>query len=338
MADKELSKKLYQKIADSTVSAASIIDRERSLIHVSPAIDFMLGGGIQSGSLVIIRGKYKAGKTTTCLHFAKKAQEQGYRIVYLNIEARLTKRDLESIPGLDLSSEKFEVIQSNDASNPLTGEEFVAIGLLKLQEYEKCVVYFDSFSQLLSEDNTMGDITERTRDSMPLTLSKFCKRALPILNITDNICIGITHDIANTGPGHATKAETSGNKIQYANSFKLWAKYATGWEEEVEGMGSKKEKVQIGQYIHWECENSALGPPGLAMPGRLRYGIGIDDMAEWFDLAQGNYTGVITRKGAWYSFGEDFKAMGELNFINKMWENPEVAKAIIEEVKARLGS
>jgi len=324
--------KLYKRVEESTISAASIIDRERTLISVSPAIDAMLGGGIQAGSLVIIRGKYKAGKTTTCLHFAKKAQEQGYRIVYLNIEARLTRRDLESIPGLDLSPEKFEVIQSNDASAPLSGEEFVAIGLLKLQQYEKCVVYFDSFSQLLSEDNTIGDITERTRDSMPLTLSKFCKRALPILNITDNICIGITHDIANTGPGHATKAETSGNKIQYANSFKLWAKWASPWEE-VDGTNKK----QIGQLIHWECENSALGPPGQAIDGRLRYGIGIDEMAEWFDLAQGEHTGVVTKKGSWYSFGE-FKAQGDLKFIEKMREDPAIAQAIIEEVKARLGS
>lgn len=328
--------KLYKRVEESTISAASIIDRERTLISVSPAIDAMLGGGIQSGSLVIIRGKYKAGKTTTCLHFAKKAQEQGYRIVYLNIEARLTRRDLESIPGLDLSPEKFEIIQSNDATAPLSGEEFVAIGLLKLQQYEKCVVYFDSFSQLLSEDNLNGDITERTRDSMPLTLSKFCKRALPILNITDNICIGITHDIANTGPGHATKAETSGNKIQYANSFKLWAKWASPWEESIDG--DPKNTKQIGQLIHWECENSALGPPGQAIDGRLRYGIGIDEMAEWFDLAQGEHTGVITKKGTWYFFGEVGKAQGQLKFIDKMREEPEFAQAIIEEVKARLGS
>lgn len=328
--------KLYKRVEESTITASSIIDRERTLISVSPAIDTMLGGGIQSGSLVIVRGKYKAGKTTTCLHFAKKAQEKGYRIVYLNIEARLTKRDLESIPGLDLSPEKFEVIQSNDATKPLSGEEFVAIGLLKLQEYEKCVVYFDSFSQLLSEDNMMGDITERTRDSMPLTLSKFCKRVLPILNITDNICIGITHDIANTGPGHATKAETSGNKIQYANSFKIWAKWASPWEEAIDGDASNTK--QIGQLIHWECENSALGPPGQAIDGRLRYGIGIDEMAEWFDLAQGEHTGVVTKKGAWYSFGESGKVQGQLKFIDKMREEPEFAQAIIEEVKARLGS
>lgn len=325
--------KLYQKIAESTITASSIIDRERQIISVSPAIDVMLGGGIQSGSLTIIRGKYKAGKTTTCLHFAKKAQEQGYRIVYLNIEARLTSRDLNSVPGLDLSPEKFEIIQSNDASDPLSGEEFVEAGLYKLRQYEKCVVYFDSFSQLLSEDVFKKEMTERTRDSMPLTLSKFCKMALPILNITDNICIGITHDIANTGPGHATKAETSGNKIQYANSFKIWAKWASPWEEKI----SEKETKQIGQFIHWECENSALGPPGLGIAGRLRYGIGIDEMAEWFDLAQGEHTGVVTKKGSWYSFGEE-KAQGELKFIDMMYEKPDIAQAIITEVRARLGS
>jgi len=171
---------------------------------------------------------------------------------------------------------------------------------------------------------------------MPLTLSKFCKRVLPILNITDNICVGITHDVANTGPSRSTVSETSGTKIQYANSFKISARWASPWEVDITKPDGKNEKgVQIGQIIHWECENSALGPPNKTSEGRLRYGIGIDENAELFDLASSDGVKAISKSGSWYSFG-DIKHQGEYKFINYMIENPDFAAAILEETRARL--
>lgn len=317
--------KIVKLVKNCVFPASSLIDRKRTLIHVSPCLDDLLGGGITSGSLVIIRGQYKAGKTTTCLHFAKKAQEVGYKIVYLDIEARLTARDLSSIPGLDLSPEKFELCAHSEG-NILNGEDFIAVGEHKLKTEKNVVVVFDSFSQLISQDNMENDIRDRTRDSMPLTLSKFCKRALPFLSVNDNICIGITHDIANQGPGMATKIEASGRKIQYANSFKLAARWASDWKEG---------DTQIGQDIHWECENSALGPPNRTGIGKLRYGEGLDEVAELVEQAV--TCGVIKKGGAWYEVpGHESKLCGVLNTIEFLKQNVEIYNNIKTELKERL--
>lgn len=321
-------KNIIKLIKSSVFSASHLLDKKRRIIPVSPCLDDLLGGGISSGSLVIIRGQYKAGKTTTCLHFAKKAQQQGYKIVYLDIEARLTQRDLLSIPGLDLSPEKFELCAHSEG-NILNGEDFIAVAEHKLKVEQNVVVVFDSFSQLISQDNMHNDIRDRTRDSMPLTLSKFCKRALPALNVNDNICIGITHDIANQGPGMATKVEASGRKIQYANSFKLAARWASEWVEDGQ---------TIGQDIHWECENSALGPPNRTGVGKLRYGEGLDEIAELIPMAEN--TGVITKKGSWYylSWDDEEKYHGVDKIVNKLRLDPESFKRVLEEVYSRLVS
>ena len=317
--------KIVKLVKNCIFPASSLIEKERVLINVSPALDDILGGGITSGSLVIIRGQYKAGKTTTCLHFAKKAQEKGYKIVYLDIEARLTRRDLTSIPGLDLSPEKFELCQHSEG-NILNGEDFIAVGEFKLKTEKNVVVVFDSFSQLISQDNMENDIRDRTRDSMPLTLSKFCKRVLPFLNVNDNICIGITHDIANQGPGMATKIEASGRKIQYANSFKLAARWASDWKEG---------DTQIGQDIHWECENSALGPPNRTAIGKLRYGEGLDEVSELVDLAV--TACVIKKSGAWFEIdGVEGKLQGTARVGDYLKANPEVFQKVLAETKERL--
>lgn len=313
------------KLASKTIfSASHVTDRQRTLIPISPCLDNILGGGVTSGSLIIIRGQYKAGKTTTCLHFAKKAQEAGYKIYYLDIEARLTQRDLLSIPGLDLSPEKFQVCAHSD-EKILTGEEFIAIAELKLKLEKKIVVVFDSFSQLISQDNMTTDIRDRTRDSMPLTLSKFCKRALPVLNVNDNICIGITHDIANQGPGMATKVEASGRKIQYANSFKLAARWATEWKE--------GDQI-VGQDIHWECENSALGPPNREGIGKLRYGIGLDEVAELIPVAIDLC--LIKAAGSWFYLDEETKFHGEDKLVAHLRNDPDAFNTLQQKIKDRL--
>lgn len=320
-------KGIIKLISECVFPATHLLDKKRDLISVSPCLDDLLGGGITSGSLVIIRGQYKAGKTTTCLHFCKNAQKAGYKIVYLDIEARLTQRDLLSIPGLDLSEKKFELCAHSEG-NILTGEDFIAVGEHKIRVEKNIVVVFDSFSQLISQDNMENDIRDRTRDSMPLTLSKFCKRALPALSVNDNICIGITHDIANQGPGMATKVEASGRKIQYANSFKIAARWDTEWKEG---------DIVVGQDIHWECENSCLGPPGRTGVGKLRYNHGLDEVAELVDLAVVCGSTKLRKSGHWYLVdGCESKLNGIANTIEYLRDKPELCEQIKAEVKERL--
>jgi recombination protein RecA len=326
MSSKDLDKKIRELSEMCTTSAETVISRKRTILSVSPTIDNLTGGGITTGSLAIFRGPPKVGKTTTILHFASKAQKYGFSVCYLNIEGRLSERDLQ-VKGLDMSPEKFEVVESPEVGNILSGEDFLAIAEYKLKTRSKLIVIFDSFSQLISQDAKESDLRERVRDPIHITISRFCKRVLPILSITDNICVGVTHDVANQGYGHSTKSETSGTKIQYANNFKLYAKFSRKWEEG---------KRIVGQDIDWFCENTSLGIPQKLGVGKLRYGEGIDEVAEILPLA--NDTGVISAgHGGNYKYdGKNIKGAG--NFVDYLKENPEVFAEIYKEVRLRLES
>ena len=118
---------------DVILSGNALVDQKVLTIPVSPALDIVLNGGIPEGSFVVLTGQPKCGKTTTSLDFAATAQRSEYQgklkdtreVYYLNIEGRLKKRDLEGIPGLNLS--KFHIIGSQQGKI-LHAEEYLQIG------------------------------------------------------------------------------------------------------------------------------------------------------------------------------------------------------------------
>lgn len=59
------------------ISADAIVERPRKIIPTVLSLDISLSGGIPEGSVVLLSGKAKAGKTTICLHILKNAIDLG---------------------------------------------------------------------------------------------------------------------------------------------------------------------------------------------------------------------------------------------------------------------
>ena len=99
-------KDIVKEYGDVLHDPASITDEELSVISVSPKLDIALGGGVPEGSLFIMTGPEKVGKTVTALTFCANAQRLNRKTYYGNIEGRLRKRDIEGIKELtSISSE-----------------------------------------------------------------------------------------------------------------------------------------------------------------------------------------------------------------------------------------
>ena len=102
-----MNKDIVKEYGDVLHDPASITERPLKVISVGPKLDMALGGGVPEGSLFIMTGPEKVGKTVTALTFCANAQRYHNRqIYYANIEGRLKKRDLEGISDLDLDPEK----------------------------------------------------------------------------------------------------------------------------------------------------------------------------------------------------------------------------------------
>lgn len=317
------------------VTANAIIDSFSELLPVSPKVDSGLGGGIPEGSMVILAGPPKVGKSSLCLDFAATAQTlpwtdrfksgDPYRRVYFyNIEGRLKPRDLLGIR--HLKPEQIRVIQS-EPGHILTAEEYIAIAEENINMYPQAIHIIDSFSQLLTAGEKEADIADRYRADSPLLIARFCRRISNVIPVNKCIVMGITHMISNQSPGAKSPwMEASGRKLQYAVDVKLKASHATPW---IAG------EVQIGQTVHWTCETTATNArAGSKIDSKLRYGYGIDKEAELGELAAS--LGVIKKGGTWYDL-EGTKVQGVDNLAETLRAKPDLYHKYNKEVREMLG-
>lgn len=315
----------------------AIVDKKVLTIPVSPSLDIILNGGIPEGSFVVLTGQPKCGKTTSSLDFCATAQKKEYaygsfkegrEVYYLNIEGRLKKRDLEGIPGLDLS--RFHVIGSQQGKI-LHAEEYLQIAERIINEIPGCILIIDSYSALCTEAEITSDMDKMQRADGAKLLAKFCRKVANVIPVNKNIVIGITHLMGNpTGYGAEFK-EKSGQAIAYQTDVKIRAKTFKPWV-------LSSDNTQIGQEIEWQVLCSALGPPGGTISSFIRYGQGIDKHTELINLASD--LGLIQKGGAWYtitSVEDKPKFQGAEKVRQYLLDNPTVYEKLLSDVKSTMG-
>lgn len=347
--------------AGAFVSARDFMNIKKEIIPVSPKLDLILGGGIPEGSCVIFAGPPKFGKTVTSLHFSANAQERNRNVYFLNVEGRLKQRDLSGIPKLNY--DKLEIIGSYkldatdeekkkvDKSKILTAKDYLSIAERRIKDDPGCIVIIDSVSQLLTEDELISDIDKQHRTPVAILMSRFCKRISNVLPITGSIVIFIVHVVANTGGGHKTTSRTGGNKIQYAVDIDLECKWAEKWK--VGGSAEDPESgEQIGLKTHWITGSTGIAKPGMKTVSWIRFGAGIDETMELFEL--GKTLALIDIAKSWFrpafvegtKFHDEFwdekkkqyKAFnGAENFIQFLNERPEITELLRSKIKEMIG-
>ena len=333
----KLKEEVTKQFGDEIIlSGNALVDKKVLTIPVGPALDIVLNGGIPEGSFVVLTGQPKCGKTTTSLDFAATAQRPEYQgqlktpreVYYLNIEGRLKKRDLEGIPGLDLT--RFHIIGSQQGKI-LHAEEYLQIAEKIINEMPGSVVIIDSYSALCTEAEITSDMDKMQRADGAKLLAKFCRKVANVIPVNKNIVIGITHLMGNpTGYGAEFK-EKSGQAIAYQTDIKLRAKSFKAWIVGTEG-------TQIGQEIEWQVLCSALGAPGGVITSYIRYGQGIDRYTEIINLASD--LGIISKGGAWYTIGcldDKPKFQGVEKVRAYLVDNPTVYESLYSQVKETMG-
>jgi len=323
-----MNKDIIKEYGNVLHDASSITEKPLQVISVGPKLDMALGGGVPEGSLFIMTGPEKVGKTVTALSFCANAQEYYNReIYYANIEGRLKKRDLEGISGLDLKSELMQIISSTEG-NILSAEKYLSIVDNIVHTKPGAIAVVDSFSALSSESELTGNLEDVQVMSVQKILAKFCRRISNVLPINRVTVVGITHLMANVqrfGRGKA-KIEKSGSALKYQVDVKLHATHS---------VPIMQGDTQIGQTIHWQIVTSAIGPPGQKVESHIRYGRGIWKEMEIADLLID--FGLIEKAGAWLKLPSGDKIQGKANLAKYLEENPKEYAQFRSEVFEMVG-
>ena len=323
-----MNKDIIKEYGDVLHDASSITEKPLEVISVGPKLDMALGGGVPEGSLFIMTGPEKVGKTVTALSFCANAQKHYEReVYYANIEGRLKKRDLQGITDLSLDPELMQIIGSTEG-NILSAEKYLSIVDNIVHTKPGAVTVVDSFSALSSESELTGNLEDVQVMSVQKILAKFCRRISNVLPINRVTVVGITHLMANVqrfGRGK-TKIEKSGSALKYQVDVKLHATHS---------VPLMQGDTQIGQTIHWQIVTSAIGPPGQKVESHIRYGKGIWKEMEITDLLID--FGLISKAGAWLKLPNGEKIQGKVKLAQYLEENPDQYETFRSEVFSMVG-
>ena len=322
-----MTKDIIKEYGNVIHDPSSITDQKLKIISISPKLDIALGGGVPEGSLFIMTGPEKVGKTLTALTFCANAQQDNRKIYYGNVEGRLRKRDIEGIKELDSDAEKIKIIGSTQG-NILSAEKYLGIfdQIIHTQPNTICVI--DSFSALASDAELTGDLTDQQVMSVQKVLAKFCRRMAPALPINKVTVVGITHLMANVstfGRGKA-KVEKSGTALKYQVDVKLHASHT---KPIMQG------ETQVGQTVYWQVVTSSIGPPGQKVESHIKYGRGIWKEMELADLLVD--FGIVKKSGAWLTLPNAEKMQGKNNLATYLENNPDQYKQFEDDIFSMIG-
>jgi recombination protein RecA len=294
-AEDNVSNSVISKYGDVVRSGTEVLQNINSLnvIGVSPALDIALGGGLREGSVVVMTGDPKSGKTTTALHFAAKCQKENKRVIYVNTEGRLSRQNFDGIKGLN--SDNILIIESTD-ERVLSAEDFLNIIEFYIHNDHGCLIIADSLSNMVPSCELEGEVRTGVRNALPRLLSMFFKRISGTLMKNKIILICITHNIANTGgsPYAPQKMADCGNMLQYQAGTNMVITHRGKWQV------PKDTGPHVGQIANWAIKTSnAGGRPNSTAEGWIRYGIGVDETQEIIQIAC--EFRLIKAAGAWYT-------------------------------------
>lgn len=296
-------------------------------IPVSPIIDMTCGGGIREGSIVLVSGHEKLGKSAFCLQAAANAQclDDGItrRIYYFDIENKLMQRDLTGIRNLDLNK-NFEVIGSS-IDGLVPAEYYFNLAENIVTNNHHSIIIFDSFSMLLTKDELAYNFDDgQKRPDVPKYTAVFCKKMSQLVRPTKSILFGINHVYASQGMGPATLQESGGKKVQYAANYKFRLVYKKPEE---------KDGIIIGNTVFFQCmfhPSDSTTSPKEQCEFFHRFKYGIDDINDIIDI--GSLYGVMKKSGAWYSYGDE-KWQGKENTREAILNNPKLLNELRVKVQ-----
>ncbi|MEQ8972502.1 MAG: recombinase RecA [Coleofasciculus sp. C1-SOL-03] len=281
-------------------------------------LDLALGGGLPKGRIIEIYGPESSGKTTLALHAVAEVQKSGGVAAFVDAEHALDPT-YSSALGVD--------IENLLVSQPDSGESALEIVDQLVRSAAVDIVVIDSVAALVPRAEIEGEMGDTQVGLQARLMSKALRKIAG--NIGKSGCtviflnqlrqkIGITYG--------SPEVTTGGNALKFYCSVRLDIRRIQTLKKASEGEYGIRAKVKVAK--------NKVAPPFRIAEFDIIFGQGISRLGCLVDLAE--QTGVINRKGAWYSYNGDNIAQGRDNSVRYIEENPEFAATIEQQVREQL--
>lgn len=280
-------------------------------------LDLALGGGLPKGRVIEIYGPESSGKTTVALHAIAEVQKTGGIAAFVDAEHALDPTYAGAL-GVD--------IENLLVSQPDTGEAGLEIVDQLVRSSAVDIVVIDSVAALVPRAEIEGDMGDTHVGLQARLMSQALRKITG--NIGKSGCtvifinqlrqkIGITYGSPET--------TTGGNALKFYSSVRLDIRRI---------QTLKKGSDEFGNRVKVKVAKNKVAPPFRIAEFDIIFGKGVSTLGCLVDLAE--ETGILLRKGAWYSYNGDNISQGRDNAIKYLEEKPEFAEKIRELVRDKL--
>ncbi len=296
-------------------------DASRMRVETFPTgaltLDLALGGGYPKGRVVEVYGPESSGKTTLTLHAIAEVQRRGGVAAFVDAEHALDPVYAAAL-GVDIANLL--------VSQPDTGEMALEIVDQLVRSAAVDIVVIDSVAALTPRAEIEGEMGDLAVGSQARLMSQAMRKITG--NIGKSGCtviflnqlrqkIGVTYGNPET--------TTGGNALKFYASVRLDIRRIQTLKRGTEEYGIRA-KVKVAK--------NKVAPPFRIAEFDILFGRGISTVGCVLDLAE--ETGVVTRKGAWYSYEGDNIGQGRDNTIAWLEQNPGPKDTIEAQTRRRL--
>jgi recombination protein RecA len=284
----------------------------------SLALDLALGvGGIPKGRVTEIYGPESAGKTTLCQHIVAEVQKRGGICAYIDMEHALDP-SYAAMCGVD--------IDNLYISQPDTGEQALEIAESLVRSSAVDLIVVDSVAALVPRaeiEGEMGDshmgLQARLMSQALRKLSGAIKQSNTALVFTNQLRMKIGVMFGNP------ETTTGGNALKFYASVRLDIRRTQSIKTDAEVVGNRV-KVRVTK--------NKVAPPFREAEFDIMFNQGISKVGDILDI--GANMDIITKRGAFFAYGDVKLGQGRENGKDFLTANPEIANEIEAAIRSNV--
>jgi recombination protein RecA len=279
------------------------------------ALDIALGvGGIPRGRVIEIFGPESSGKTTVALHIIAESQKMGGIAAFIDAEHALDPVYARNL-GVD--------IENLLVSQPDTGEQALEIAEALVRSGAIDVIVVDSVAALVPRAEIEGEMGDAHVGLQARLMSQALRKLAGAISKSRTTVVFINQIREKVGVVYGSPETTTGGRaLKFYASIRLEVRKQENIKQGADIIGSRT-RVKVVK--------NKVAPPFKQADFDIMYGTGISKEGSILDVAA--EIGVISKSGAWYSYGDDRLGQGRENAKEYLKEHPEITREI--ELKIR---
>ena len=308
--EKRFGKGSIMKLGEATIAQVEAVPSG------SLSLDLALGiGGMPRGRIAEVFGPESSGKTTLAQHIIAETQKRGGIAAYIDVEHALDPTYAQRC-GVNVD----ELL----ISQPDTGEQALEITDALVRSGAVDIVVVDSVAALVSKAEIEGEMGDTHVALQARLMSQALRKLAAAIGKTGTAVVFINQLREKVGIVFGNPEVTPGGRaLKFYSSVRI----------DLRRTDSIKQGNQItGSHIRARVVKNKVAPPFRTAEFDIMFDHGISHQGEIIDL--GVELGLVTKSGAFYSYGDTRLGQGRENAKHYLYQNPELVEEIEQKIRA----